>query len=78
MSSATSASSSLVPPSWLCDDTAHVCSNTASGPSGAHTVQISQDDYDMLHLLEFSQIGHLLTHTSSSDMDAYIASLHKS
>ena len=66
MSGATSTLSSLVPPSWLSNDTAHVSSDTASGPSDAPTVQISQDEYDKLCQLEFSQTGHSSTHTSSS------------
>ena len=74
---ATSTSSSLVPPSWLSDDIAPVYSDTAFGPSSAPAVQISHDKYDRLRQLEFSQTGHLSTHTSSSGMNAYIASLHK-
>ena len=48
----------LVSPSWLSNDTAHVLSDTVSIPSGASTVQISQDEYDRLHQLEFYQTGH--------------------
>jgi len=70
MSGATSTSPCLVPPSWLFDDTAHVSSDTASGVSGAPTVQISQDEYDKLRKLEFSQ-------QVSSSMDAYIVSPHR-
>ena len=55
MSSATSTFFSLIPPSWLSDDTAPVSSNTASGPSGTPIVQISQDKYERLRQLEFSQ-----------------------
>jgi len=53
MSAVSSTSFSLVLPSWLSDDTAHVLSDTASTPSGAPTVQISLDEYDRLRQLEF-------------------------
>jgi len=39
---------------------------------------LSQDKYDRLHQLEFSQISHLVTHVSSSGMNAYVASPQKS
>ena len=74
MSIVSSTSSSLVSPSLLSDDTDHVLLDTASAPSGAPTVQISQDEYDRLHQLEFYQTGHSSTHPFSSGMNAYIAS----
>ena len=60
------------------DDTAHVLSNTVSAPSGAPTVQISQNEYDRLHQLEFYQTCHSSTHPSYSGMNTYIASTHRS
>jgi len=77
MSVISSTSSSLVSPSWLSDDTTHVLSDTASAPSDAPTIQISQDEYDRLRQLEFYQTGHSSTHPSSSGMNAYIASPHR-
>jgi len=77
MSVVLSTSSSLVSPSWLSDDTAHVLLDTASAPSSASTVQISQDEYDKLRQLEFYQTGHSSTHPSSSGMNAYNASPHR-
>ena len=72
-----STSSSLISPSWLSNDTAHVFSNTTSVFSGAPTVQISHDEYDMLRQLEFYQTSYSLTHLSFSDMNAYIASPYR-
>jgi len=81
MSNATSSSSSLVLLSWLSSDSLHVPSEsqkyTPSGLFATPTIRISQDEYDRLRLHEFSQTGHLSTHTSSSSMDAYIASAHR-
>ena len=77
MSGAISISSSLVLSSWLSDNTTSVSLDTTSGPFGAPTVQISQDEYDNLCQLEFSQTGHSSTHTSSSGMNAYIVSPHR-
>ena len=74
MSAVSSTSSSLVPPSWLSDDIAHVLSNIASAPSG---VPISQDEYDKLRQLKFYQIGHSSIRPSSSGMNAYIPSPHR-
>ena len=77
MSAISSTSSSLVPPSWLSNDIAHVLSDAASAPSSAPTVQISQDEYDRLRQLEFYQTGYSSTHSSSSGMNAYIVSPHR-
>ena len=77
MSVVSSTSSSLVSPSWLSDDIAHVLLDTVSAPSGVTTVQTSQDEYDRLRQLEFYQIGYSSTHLSSSGMSAYVASLHR-
>jgi len=77
MSNASSSLSSLVPPSWLSGGTAHVPLASYFSPSSASTVQISRDEYDRLCQLEFSQIGHSSTHTSSSAMNAYIVSPHR-
>jgi len=49
--------------------------DTTSAPSGALTVQISQDD--RLRQLEFYQTGHSSTHLSSSGMNVYIVSPHR-
>ena len=54
MLDATSTLSSLAPLSWLSGDTANVFCALSSGPSGAPTVQISQDECDRLCQLEFS------------------------
>jgi len=65
MSDATSSLSlsSLVPPFWLSGDSSLVPSATYSDPSGAPTVQISQDEYNRLRQLEFSHTGiHQLIH----------------
>jgi len=64
-------------PSWLLDNTAHVLSDTASAPSGAPTIQISQDEYNRLRQLVFYQTSHSSTHPSSSNMNAYIVSPHR-
>ena len=40
-------------------------------------IQISQDEYDRLRQLEFSQTCHSSTHISSSGIDAYIVSSYK-
>ena len=77
MSAVSNTSSLLIPPSWLSDDITHVLSDTASAPSGAPTVQISQDEYDRLRQLEFYQTGHSSTHPSSSGMNTYITSSHR-
>ena len=76
MSVVSSTSSSLISQSWLSDDTSHILSDTASAPSGAPTVQISQDEYDSLRQLELYQTGHSST-PSSTGMNAYIASPHR-
>jgi len=76
MSDGTSSLSSLVPPSWLSGGTVHVPSVSYFGPSGAHTIQISLDEYDRLCPLEFSQTCHSSIHTSSG-IDAYIVSPHR-
>jgi len=77
MSVVSSTSSSLVSPSRLSDDTVNVLSDSTSAPFSAPIVQISEDEYDRLRQLEFYQTGHLLTHSSSSGVNAYIASPHR-
>jgi len=75
MSGDINTSSSLAPPSRLSGEIAIVFSAISYGPSGAPALQISQDEYDRLRLLLFSQTGYSLTHTSSFSIDAYIVSL---
>ena len=72
MSAVSNTSSSLVPPSWLSDDAAYVLSDTASAPSDAPTVQISQDEYDRLRKLEFYQTSRSSTHPSSLGMNVIL------
>ena len=61
-------------------DTARVHSLSAphSAFSGSLTVVLSQEKYDRLRQLEFSQNSHSVIHASSSGMNAYITSPQKS
>ena len=58
-------------------DNAHVCAPLAphSGTSGSPIVVLSQEKYGRLRQFEFSHNSQSATHSSSSGMSAYNASL---